>query len=232
MWLEETLPVHAVVAAGRVPPIVRRSARVGDRGYIEHPRGRSHDTLARLARPCHRRRRLDRVRAGAFSRALRRCGSATAFEAGGVPFIHLPRGGCCAIPGGSRRPDPRGLRAPLRRGGMARRPWGKASVIMLALGAFLLLPQESFPLLVGWLFYFAGMLALAITSLRTGVIPRSAAWMLIGAAILLFFFNTEDDRALLAIAPGLAWATLGARGLMSAARRSSVPTPDRKSTRL
>lgn len=101
--------------------------------------------------------------------------------------------------------------------------WGKASVVMLALGAFLLLPQESFPLLVGWIFYFLGMIALAITSLRTGVLPRSAAWMLIGAAILVFFFNTEDDRALLAIAPGLAWATLGARSLMSAARRSGVP---------
>jgi hypothetical protein len=102
--------------------------------------------------------------------------------------------------------------------------WGKASVVMLALSALVLL-APSFPLLVGWLFYFLGMLALAITSLRTGVLPRSAAWMLIGAAILVFFFNTEDDRALLAIAPGLAWATLGARSLMSAAPRSSVPTP-------
>ncbi len=95
--------------------------------------------------------------------------------------------------------------------------WGKASVVMLALGASVLF-APSLPLLVGWLFYFLGMLALAITSLRTGVLPRSAAGMLIGAAILLFFFNTEDDRALLAIAPGLAWATLGARSLMSAAR--------------
>jgi len=99
--------------------------------------------------------------------------------------------------------------------------WGKASVVMLALGALLLvtLLVPEVPLLVGWLFYFLGMVALAITSLRTGtVLPRSAAWMLIGAAILLFFFNTEDDRALLAIAPGLAWATLGARSLMSPAR--------------
>jgi hypothetical protein len=103
--------------------------------------------------------------------------------------------------------------------------WGKASVVMLALGAFLLAPQESLPLLAGWLFYFLGMLALAITSLRTGMLPRSAAWMLIGVVILVFFFNTEDDRALLAIAPGLAWATLGARSLMSAVHRSSVPTP-------
>lgn len=98
--------------------------------------------------------------------------------------------------------------------------WGKASVVMLALGAFvlvtLLVPEV--PLLVGLPFYFLGMLALAITALRTGVLPRSAAWMLIGAAIVLFFFNTEDDRALLAIAPGVAWATLGARSLMSAAR--------------
>jgi hypothetical protein len=101
--------------------------------------------------------------------------------------------------------------------------WGKATVVMLALGALMLV--QSLPLLVGWLFYFLGMLALAITSLRTGVLPRSAAWMLIGAAILLFFFNTEDDRALMAIAPGLAWAAIGARSLMSAARRSSVPTP-------
>ncbi|MEX2047271.1 MAG: hypothetical protein WEE03_08900 [Chloroflexota bacterium] len=101
--------------------------------------------------------------------------------------------------------------------------WGKASVVMLALGAFLLAP---FPLfLVGGLGFFLGMLALATTALRTGVLPRSAAGMLIGAAILLFFFNTEDDRALLAIAPGLAWSTLGARSLMSAARPSSVPTP-------
>lgn len=38
--------------------------------------------------------------------------------------------------------------------------------------------------------------------------------MLIGAAILLPFFNTENNRALLAIAPGLAWATLGARSLI------------------
>jgi hypothetical protein len=103
--------------------------------------------------------------------------------------------------------------------------WGKASVVMLALGALLLVPQDSLPLLVGWLFYFLGTLALAITSLRTGVLPRSAAWMLIGAVILVLFFNSEDDRALLAIAPGLAWSTLGARSLMSGARRSGGPTP-------
>ena len=102
--------------------------------------------------------------------------------------------------------------------------WGMASVVMLALGASVLF-APSFPLLVGWLFYFLGMLALAVTSLRTGVLPLSAAWLLVGAAILLMFFNTEDDRALLAIAPGLAWAAIGVQNLMSAARRSSVPTP-------
>lgn len=94
--------------------------------------------------------------------------------------------------------------------------WGKASVVLLALGAFLLAPGPI--LLVGWLGFFLGMIALATTALRTGVLPRSAAGMLIGAAILLIFFNSEDDRALLAIAPGLAWSTLGARSLMSAAR--------------
>lgn len=103
--------------------------------------------------------------------------------------------------------------------------WGKASVVLLALGAFLLAPWPPVTVIVGGLGFFLGMLALATTALRTGLLPRSAAGMLIGAAILLFFFNTEDDRALLAIAPGLAWSTLGARSLMSAARRSSVPTP-------
>ena len=103
-------------------------------------------------------------------------------------------------------------------------PWGKASVVMLALGALVLVP--ALPLLVGWLFYFLGMLALAITALRTGsVLPRSAAWMLIGAAIVMLFFNTEDDRALLAVGLGLAWASIGAQSLISAARRSSLPTP-------
>ena len=102
--------------------------------------------------------------------------------------------------------------------------WGKASVVTLALGASVLF-APSFPLLVGWLFYFLGMLALAIASLRAGVLPRSSAWLLIGGAILLLVFNTEDDRALLAIAPGLAWAAIGVHNLMSAARRSDVPAP-------
>lgn len=93
--------------------------------------------------------------------------------------------------------------------------WGKASVVLLALGAFL--PAPGPLLLVGWLGFFLGMLALATTALRTGVLPRSAAGMLIGAAILLIFFNTEDDRALLAIAPGVAWFILGARSFTSAA---------------
>lgn len=92
--------------------------------------------------------------------------------------------------------------------------WGKASVILLALGAFLLAPWPG--LLVGGLGFFLGMVALAITALRTGVLPRSAAGMLIAAAILLFFFNTEDDRALLVIAPGVAFAALGARSVMRA----------------
>ena len=91
---------------------------------------------------------------------------------------------------------------------------GKASVVLLALGVFLLAP---WPLpIVGGLGFILGMLALALTSLRTGLLPRSAAGMLIAAAILLFFFNTEDDRALLAIAPGVAFFAFGARSFMSA----------------
>ena len=95
-------------------------------------------------------------------------------------------------------------------------PWGKASVILLALSTLMLAPWPF--LFVGFLCFVVGMLMLAITSLRTGLLPRSAAAMLIAAAILLFFFNTEDDRAMMAIAPGTAFFALGARSLLSVAR--------------
>ena len=110
------------------------------------------------------------------------------------------------------------------RGGAEAAPYLAAAVVLTLVGLALLYGRAAW-LAGSWGKASVVLLALAITSLRTGVLPRSAAGMLIGAAILLFFFNTEDDRALLAIAPGLAWATLGARSLMSAARRSSVPTP-------
>ncbi len=96
--------------------------------------------------------------------------------------------------------------------------WGKASVLLLALGA--LMPAPWPLLLVGGVGIFLGMLALGVTGLRTGLLPRSAAAMLIAAAILVFFFNTEDDRALLAIAPGVAFFALGVRSLTSASGRS------------
>ena len=91
---------------------------------------------------------------------------------------------------------------------------GRASVVLLALGVLLLTPWPG--LLVGGLGLVLGMLALAITGLRTGLLPRSAATMLIAAATLMFFFNTEDDRALLATASGVAFLALGARSFMSA----------------
>ena len=41
------------------------------------------------------------------------------------------------------------------------------------------------------------MVALATAALRHGVLPRSAAYMLIvAAAVLLFLTNFEDDRVL------------------------------------
>ena len=94
--------------------------------------------------------------------------------------------------------------------------WGKASVVLLALGVLILAP---WPLLViGFLGFVLGMIALGITALRTGLLPRSVAAMLIVAAILLLSFNTEDDRALLLAAPGAAWIWLGARSLVATAR--------------
>lgn len=91
--------------------------------------------------------------------------------------------------------------------------WGKASVVLLALGVLLLAP---WPLLgIGYLSFILGMIALGITALRTGVLPRSVAGMLIAAAILLLFANVEDDRALLLAGPGAAWIWLGARSLVA-----------------
>ena len=91
--------------------------------------------------------------------------------------------------------------------------WGKASLVLLALGVLLPLP---FPLLIiGYIGVVLGMIALGIAALRTEVLPRSTAAMLIAAAILLFFFNSEDDRALLFAGPGAAWIWLGARNLVA-----------------
>lgn len=91
--------------------------------------------------------------------------------------------------------------------------WGRASLVLLALSFLLAAP---FPLLViGFLGFVLGMFALGITALRTGVLPRSVAGMLIAAAILLFFVNFEDDRVLLLAGPGAAWIWLGARSLVA-----------------
>lgn len=97
--------------------------------------------------------------------------------------------------------------------------WGKASVVLLALGVLLFPPFVPFPLLlIGFLGFVLGMIALGITALRTDVLPRSVAPMLIAAAILLFFFNDQDDRALLFAGPGAAWIWLGARSLVATTR--------------
>lgn len=89
---------------------------------------------------------------------------------------------------------------------------GQAAVVLLALGALLIAPWPALVLgFLGWIF---GMLALAVAALRHGVLPRSAAYMLIVAAVLLFLSNTEDDRALFLIAPATVWIWLGLRALM------------------
>lgn len=100
--------------------------------------------------------------------------------------------------------------------------WGRASVILFALSTLMLTPWL-FPSVAvtgfaGFLCFVLGILTLAITSLRSGLLSRSVAATLIAAAILLLFFNTEDDRALMAIAPGVAFVALGTRSLMSVAR--------------
>ena len=90
--------------------------------------------------------------------------------------------------------------------------WGKAAVALLALGGLLVAPWPL--LLIGFLGLVSGMVVLGITALRTGLLPRSAAVMLIAAAGLFFLFNSEDDRALFFVAPGAAFAWLGLRAVM------------------
>lgn len=97
---------------------------------------------------------------------------------------------------------------------------GQAAVVLLAMGALVIAPFSdalaSVPLplfllgLVSWIF---GMLALAIAALRQDVLPRSAAYMLIVALALVFFSNTEDDRALLLASQAPVWIWLGLRRL-------------------
>ena len=87
-------------------------------------------------------------------------------------------------------------------------------MILLALTPLMVAPWPL--LIVGFLCFVVGMLMLGITGLRTGLLPRSAAAMLIAAAILMSFFNTEDDWALMAIAPGITFLAIGARRMMSA----------------
>ena len=103
----------------------------------------------------------------------------------------------------------------------------QAAVVLLAMGVLVIAPfleaLASVPLplflfgLVSWIF---GMLALAIAALRHDVLPRSAAYMLIVALALLFFSNTEDDRALLLASQAPVWIWLGLRALI---RRSPAP---------
>lgn len=98
---------------------------------------------------------------------------------------------------------------------------GRSAVVLLAMGALVIAPFSealaSVPLplfllgLASWIF---GMLALAIAALRQDVLPRSAAYMLIVALALLFFSNTEDDRALLLMGQAPVWIWLGLRALM------------------
>ena len=90
--------------------------------------------------------------------------------------------------------------------------WGKAAVALLALGLLVVAPWPL--LLIGFLGLVSGMVVLGITALRTGLLPRLAAVMLIAAAGLLFLVNDQDDRALFFVAPGAAFAWLGLRAVM------------------
>jgi hypothetical protein len=63
--------------------------------------------------------------------------------------------------------------------------------------------------IMGALGVWFGTLLTGIAALRTGVLSRGVAALLVVSTLLLFLFNTEDARALLALPFASAWVVAG-----------------------
>ncbi len=61
----------------------------------------------------------------------------------------------------------------------------------------------------GFLALVVGLLFSGVATLGANVLPRWASVLLIVASLALFFFNTEDARAWLAVPFGAVWVALG-----------------------
>jgi hypothetical protein len=113
-----------------------------------------------------------------------------------------------------------------------------ASLLLLALGAVLLalglLVNGAFPSgsplwwlhdsdALGRLVPVLGTLVAGIAMLRSGA-PRWEPSLFIAAAVASLAVNVQDERVLLGLPVGVAWAALGAHVLLST-RRSDAPSP-------
>lgn len=63
--------------------------------------------------------------------------------------------------------------------------------------------------IMGALGIWIGTLLTGIVALQSGALPRGAAVLLVVCALVLFFFNTEDARALLALPFAASWVVAG-----------------------
>ncbi len=84
-------------------------------------------------------------------------------------------------------------------------------VALLLVGMMLSAISEAF-----WVLVLPGVLALVlsltltgISTLRTGVLPRWAALLLIVGSLAMLFFNDQNAQALMAIPFGIGWVAVG-----------------------
>ena len=100
---------------------------------------------------------------------------------------------------------------------------GNAGVVIGAVGALLLViaglvqalffggdfPLMPYFVVPGVLALLAGFVLLAVAVLRSGVLPRWAALLLLVGALAMLGFNEQTARALMAIPLGVAWVAVG-----------------------
>jgi hypothetical protein len=86
---------------------------------------------------------------------------------------------------------------------------GVATAVLGAVMGAVGLPASWAILFLGFLTACFGSTQLGLAALRTEVVPRPAALLLVASSFVLMAFNTEDARALLAVPFGVAWTWLG-----------------------
>ncbi len=110
------------------------------------------------------------------------------------------------------------LGGPSRRSG---RP-GQLGVGLLAiafvgfLGAYAVYTFPFVP--IGFFGLLLGNALIGVAALRGGFLPRAEALLLIAVGVLLLFFNSEDDRALVFVPVGVIWIWVAFQGFRTSDR--------------